>query len=139
MKANIHNKPLLGGGIYTLPDVADILRIPYHKVSRCVKDYWDARLATDVENQYSWTNGKSRAVSFYTLIELFVYIQLTDAGVRTKDVLKAHLELSQLYGTPYPFATPLTSNTSLPKRGPLGIINSNLASFSFTFSLSILS
>lgn len=105
MKANTHNKPLIGGGIYTLPDVADILQIPYHKVSRCVKEYWDARLATDVENQYSWTNGKSRAVSFYTLIELFVYIQLTDAGVKTKDVLKAHLELSELYNTPYPFAT----------------------------------
>lgn len=99
------NKAILGGGIYTLPDIAQIFRLPYHKVSRWVKEYWDKRLAKDLDGQYSWTDGKARAIGFHTLIELFVFMELSKAGVKTKDILKAHEELSNIHNTPFPFAT----------------------------------
>lgn len=101
----LENKPAIGHGIYTLPDIAHILRMPYHKVNRWVKEYWDNRLASDFEGRYSWTDGMARAIGFHTLIELFVFLQLSDSGVRTIEVLKAHTELSKLFKTPYPFAT----------------------------------
>lgn len=105
MNETLENKPALGHGIYTLPDIAHILRIPNYKVNRWVKEYWDKRLASDFEGRYSWTDGMARAIGFHTLIELFVFLQLSDAGVRTVNVLKAHKELSNLFNTHYPFAT----------------------------------
>ena len=104
-KTIFENKPLIGHGIYTMPDIAHILQVPYHKVGRWVKEYWDNRLASDFEGRYSWTDGMARAIGFHTLIELFVFLQLSEAGVRTVEVLKAHTELSKLFNTPYPFAT----------------------------------
>lgn len=105
MFTTLKSKPTLGAGIYTLPDIAHILRIPYHKVSRWVKEYWDNRFASDFEGRYSWTDGKARAIGFHTLIELFVFLQLSDSGVRTKEVLQAHSELARIFSTPFPFAT----------------------------------
>lgn len=104
-KKILENKPSIGHGIYTMPDIAHILRIPYHKVSRWVKEYWDKRLSADFEGRYSWTDGMARAIGFHTLIELFVLLELSNAGVRTTNVLLAHSELSKLFKTPYPFAT----------------------------------
>lgn len=104
MTTTLDSRPKLGGGVYTLPDIASILGIPYHRVARCVKEYWDMRLASDFDGKYSWHDGKSRAVNFHTLIELFVFFQLNEAGVRTPNILKAHTELSRFFSTPYPFA-----------------------------------
>lgn len=94
----------IGEGIYTIPDMARIFNLPTYKVGRWIKDYWDSRLMNDFQNTYSWTDGKSRAVNFHTLIELYIYIQLMDAGVNTRHILKAHQELQQDYRTKYPFA-----------------------------------
>lgn len=105
MTKTFENKAFIGSGIYTLPDIAQIFRLPYYKVSRWIKDYWDKRLAIDFESEYSWTDGMSRAISFHTLIELFVFMQLSQAGVNSRDILKAHRELSKLYKTKFPFAT----------------------------------
>lgn len=105
MKNKKENTATLGLGIYTLPDIAQIFRLPYHKVSRWIKDFWDKRLASDFQESYSWTDGKARAISFHTLIELFVFMELSNAGVKSKEILKAHIELSKLYKTKFPFAT----------------------------------
>ncbi len=105
MVIKFENKGKIGGGIYTLPDIAHIFNIPYYKVSKWVKEYWDVRLANDFENQYSWTDGKARAINFHTLIELFIFMQLSDAGVKTKDILMAHQKLSLINKTKFPFAT----------------------------------
>lgn len=105
MKSTFENKAIIGGGIYTMPDIAQIFRLPYHKVSRWIKEYWDNRLAKDFEGNYSWTDGKARAISFHTLIELYVFMELSNAGVKAKAILQSHKELSKLYKTKFPFAT----------------------------------
>jgi uncharacterized protein (DUF433 family) len=105
MNAILHNGPQLGEGIYTLPDIGQILGIPYHKVHKWIKDYWDTILANDFDHAYSWHDGKSRAVGFHTLIELVVFSQLNEAGIKPRDILKAHKELSNKFNTAFPFAT----------------------------------
>lgn len=95
----------IGTGIYTLPDIGHILGIPYHKVHRWISKYWETELIQDFDSEYSWTDGKSRAVSFHTLIELVVFSQLSEAGLKPKGILNAHKELSKLFKTKFPFAT----------------------------------
>jgi len=105
MNTILHTGPQIGEGIYTLSDIGQILGVPYHKVYRWIKEYWDTKLASDFEGTYSWHDGKSRAIGFHTLIELVVFSQLSDAGIKPKIVLEAHRELSKLFKTPFPFAT----------------------------------
>src|SRR3990172_3100264 len=99
------NKPKIGLGIFTVPDIARILNLKYYKVERILNDYWDNRFANDLGSKYSWTDGKSKAVSFHTLVEFYIFYQFKEAGVTTKSILKAHQELSIWYKTPFPFAT----------------------------------
>ncbi|WP_037318619.1 DUF433 domain-containing protein [Salegentibacter sp. Hel_I_6] len=98
------NKPQLGFGIYTPAEIAQILRLPYYKVNRWIDKYWDGELGHEFEKRYSWKTENSKAVSFHTLVEFYVMMQLADAGVKTRKVLEAHKELSQLYKTHFPFA-----------------------------------
>ncbi len=98
------NKPEIGKGIYTLKDVATILKMPYPKVRRWVRTYWDGRLGKKFQQQYSWERDGSVAVSFHTVVELYVMIQFAEKGVKTQDVLVAHEELSEIFQTPFPFA-----------------------------------
>lgn len=98
------NQPEIGKGIYTLKDVASILKMPYPTVRRWVRTYWDGRLGKKFQKQYSWERDGSVAVSFHTVVELYVMIQFAEKGVKTQDVLIAHEELSQLLKTPFPFA-----------------------------------
>lgn len=98
------NKPEIGKGIYTLKDVATILKMPYPKVRRWVRTYWDGRLGKKFQQQYSWERDGSVAVSFHTVVELYVMIQFAEKGVKTQDVLVAHQELGEIFQTPFPFA-----------------------------------
>jgi len=99
------NKVEIGKGIYTLPDLSRILNLEYHKVRRLLNEYWDKRLSNEFANNYSWTVNKTKAVSFHTLIEFYIFYQLKEVGVSTTKILQAHSELSQIFNTPFPFAT----------------------------------
>ncbi len=102
---DLENRLELGNGIYTMADIAHILRLPYYKVYKWVTKYWDKDLGSDFRDSYSWIiDNNNRAVSFHTLIELYVFIQFSEVGVSTRDILKAHKELSGLFKTPFPFA-----------------------------------
>lgn len=100
----IENKLNIGTGIFTISDISMILRLPYHKVSTWVNKYWDGELGREYENNYSWSVDNSKAVSFHTLIEFYVLYQLAEAGVKTRQVLTAHIELSKVFSTNFPFA-----------------------------------
>jgi uncharacterized protein (DUF433 family) len=78
--------------------------LDYHKVQRLLNEYWDKRLVSDFSEKHSWTIGKSKAVSFHTLVEFYIFYQLKEAGVFTQRILKAHKELSKIFNTPFPFA-----------------------------------
>lgn len=94
----------LGNGIFTTQEIAQILRLPYHKVRKWITQYWDGELGNFYEKNYSWSINNSKAVGFHTLIEFYVMMQFAEAGVKTKEVLKAHKELSVFYKTNFPFA-----------------------------------
>lgn len=102
---DFENQLALNNGIYTMPDIAQILRIPNYKVNRWVKKYWDGRFGKHYEQNYSWTIDLTKAVSFHSLVELYTFYHLSEAGVKTKKILAAHKELSGEFNTPFPFAT----------------------------------
>ena len=98
------NKPEIGKGIYTLRDVATILKMPYNKVHKWIRKYWDGKLGKKFQQQYSWERDGSVAVNFHTVVELYVMIEFAEQGVKTKEVLIAHKDLSEIFQTPFPFA-----------------------------------
>ncbi len=101
---NFENTLAIGNGIYTVPDLANILRLPYSKVNSWLNEYWDGRLGKTFKVKYSWRIDSTRAVGFHTLVEFYVMMQFAEAGVKTTQVLKAHDDLSKSYNTIYPFA-----------------------------------
>lgn len=98
------NRPTLGMGIYTIPDMALIFRLPNWKVNRWVNKIWDEKLGKEYKTKYSWNIDLTRAVNFYTLVELHTFYQLNMAGVKSTKILEAHKILSNQYSTKYPFA-----------------------------------
>lgn len=90
--------------MYTTSEVAQILQLPYYKVHKWINKYWDGDLGKEFEKKYSWDTDNSRAISFHTLVEFYVMMRLTEAGVKTKEILKAHKELTKMYNSAFPFA-----------------------------------
>lgn len=100
----LQTKTIIGQGIYTLPDIAFLLNISYLKVSRWIHSFWDEKFGSKYGDTYTWIVDLTKAVNFYTLIELFTFYRLSEAGVKTRAALKAHHILSEQYNSPYPFA-----------------------------------
>ncbi len=95
----------LGEGIYTVSEVAKLLNLPHQKVHRWISKYWDSDLAQQRLKPYSWRIDRTRAVNFHTLVEMYIFMLLTDAGVAPKRILEAHRWLSKQFNTSYPFAS----------------------------------
>ena len=98
------NQLEIGNGIYTPSEIAKILRVPYAKVFRWITKYWDGELGKEFAERYSWKVENSMAVSFHTLVEFHSLMQFAEAGVKTRQVLEAHKDLSGTYDTAFPFA-----------------------------------
>jgi uncharacterized protein (DUF433 family) len=107
MKDTLQSKPKLGNGIYTVPDMAAILGIPYSKALRWINKFWNDRFGSVYDHSYSWSVDQTKAVNFHTLIELYIFYELSQAGVQSKEILQAHELLSKEYDTYYPFANKL--------------------------------
>jgi uncharacterized protein (DUF433 family) len=105
MNEILQTKPLLGAGIYTVSDIALILGIPYPKAFRLLNSFCGDLVAKKYGFAYSWNVGKSKAVNFHTLIELFTFNQLSKAGVSALELIKTHSILSEQYEMHYPFAS----------------------------------
>lgn len=104
MDIAFQTKPLIGKGIYTIPDIAMILGIPYSKVNRWINSFWNDRFGSNYGESYTWMVDLTKAVNFHTLIELNTFYQLNLAGVSSRKILKVHELLSIQFNTPYPFA-----------------------------------
>lgn len=101
---NFENELQLGRGIYTTSEISQILRLPYEKVHRWMKNYWDRELSDAYKKQYSWKVDNSRAFSFHAFVEFYVMMELSEAGVKPMQVMKAHTDLSAMYDSAFPFA-----------------------------------
>ena len=104
MFETLQTHPLIGTGIYTIPDIAMILRLPYSKINRWVNTFWNDKFGQKYGQKYSWNVELTRAVNFYTLIEIYTFYQLSQSGIVSKEILNAHDILAQQYSTSYPFA-----------------------------------
>ena len=101
----LENDISLGNGIYSIPDLALILRLPSHKIRKWLNDYWDIRFGEQYKGKYSWGEGRNKATNFYTLIEFYVFYQLRELKVSTKTILASHKLMAEQLNTPYPFAS----------------------------------
>jgi|SRR5690625_23035 len=94
----------IGVGVYTVPEISKILRLPYEKVHRWVRIYWEKELGEVYTNEYSWEVEGSRAFNFHAFVEFYVMMEMSEAGVKPRNILKAHAELNKMYQTSFPFA-----------------------------------
>lgn len=94
----------IGYGVYTISDVSKILKLPYQKVHTWINKYWDGILASELNTPYSVDIASIKTINFHALIEFYILFLLGESGVKTRKVLDAHIELSQLFKTKYPFA-----------------------------------
>jgi uncharacterized protein (DUF433 family) len=101
---NFENQLKIGNGIYTIPEISKILRLPNPKVNRWIKQFWDGKIGNEYNQRYSWNIDLTKAVSFHTLIELYSFYQLSSVGVRSNKILEAHSILSKQFSTAFPFA-----------------------------------
>ncbi|TCD19864.1 DUF433 domain-containing protein [Pedobacter psychrodurus] len=104
MESNNLNQQL-GGGIYTIPEVAFILKLPVGKVRRWMTEFWDNKFSKKNSNKYSWGEGRDKATNFYTLIEFYVFYQLRALNISTNRIFKAHQDMAEQLNTAYPFAS----------------------------------
>jgi len=103
----ISNKNQLGLGIYMASDISRILGIPLPKVSRYLNNYWDKKSGQELfKDTYSWSiNNKIKAVNFYVMIELYVFIQLSEMGISKQKIFKTRQQIAKDFNLPYPFAS----------------------------------
>ena len=102
-KENLNQQ--LGKGIYTIPEVAFLLKLPLAKVRRWMTDFWDNKFSEKHNHDYSWGIGTGKATNFFTLIEFYVFYQLRELNVSTIKIFHAHQEMAEQLNTPYPFAS----------------------------------
>lgn len=105
MLSLVKKKPSLGIGLYSIPDVAQILNLETPFVRRWLKEYWGNRFKTGKKNLSFWGTGREKAVHFYTLIEFYVFYQLRKQGLSAQSIAKAHEIIAGELNTQFPFAT----------------------------------
>jgi uncharacterized protein (DUF433 family) len=104
MDAIIKKKPSIGIGLYTIPDVANILNLDRTFVRRWLREYWDNQFKYKGRSYASWGTGREKVVHFFTLIEFYVFYQLRKQGVSAQKIAKSHEIISQELETSFPFA-----------------------------------
>ncbi len=105
MLSIVKKKPSLGIGLYSIPDVAQILNLETPFVRRWLKEYWGNRFKIGKKNLSSWGVGRDKTVHFYTLIEFYVFYQLRKQGLSAQSIAKSHEIIAGELNTQFPFAT----------------------------------
>ena len=110
MKKACQIEPVIGCGVYTVPDVSKILGFSKDRIRRWVSGY--KRTGKGKKYEYKpmidegfWGEGASRAVNFYSLVEMYTFIKLLDLGISVRNIRKAREELKARFDLPYPFAS----------------------------------
>ncbi|HEY4110474.1 DUF433 domain-containing protein [Puia sp.] len=104
MNIAIRKKPSLGIGLFTIPDVANILNLNKILVRRWLKEYWENQFGNKPASFASWGKGREKSVHFYTLIEFYVFFQLRKHGVSAQNIAKSHEIIGQELKISFPFA-----------------------------------
>ncbi|KWV59825.1 hypothetical protein AS156_30335 [Bradyrhizobium macuxiense] len=94
---------LLESGIYTIPEVAELVQAPQEIVRVWVEGHTGKQVAV-IDNQLGRVGGKV-AVSFTNLMELRFVATFASAGVGLREIRKIMDEVKQTLEHPHPFAT----------------------------------
>ncbi len=94
--SHIAEVPKLGEGIYFTNDVAEVLKLPYHRVQYLMNTFWHG---------YTFGEKRNKAVNFFALIEFYTYYHLREKGYTSAFIKKFHKQLSHNLNTDYPFAS----------------------------------
>lgn len=105
METAFANKPTLGKGIFTPAEIARILHLPTSTINRWINTYGDGEFSSGLEHGASWRIDGSKAVDFLTMIEVVVMGTMSEQGVRSREIAKAHKVLANMYKTSHPFAS----------------------------------
>jgi len=98
------SKPdLLEMGIFTIPEVAELVKAPQAKVRIWVEGHTGKQIPV-IDNQLGRVNGKV-AVSFTNLMELRFVATFVSAGVKLRDIRKILDEVKETLEHPHPFST----------------------------------
>jgi uncharacterized protein (DUF433 family) len=90
---------ILGHGVYTLPEAAQLTRLK----PRRVREWFGGQAIGQVFHSDYPTVGGDHAISFHDLLELFVAGQLRDHGVSLQTLRKVHKRLQDDLRTKHPF------------------------------------
>lgn len=101
----LKNKPALGQGIYTPPEISSILKVPQYQIRWYIEAVWDNRFGKQFDATYSWKLRSHRAVNFLVLVEFRVVLDLKNLGLPTRRILNARESIGRDEKAPYPFAT----------------------------------
>lgn len=94
---------LLETGIFTIPEVAELVNAPQANVRVWVEGHTGKQSAV-IENQLGRVDGKV-AVSFTNLMELRFVATFVSAGVGLREIRKIMDEVRETLAHPHPFAT----------------------------------
>lgn len=105
MNLEIKNeKPRLGEGIFSVSDIAGILKIKPTRSRYLINEYLGNKFKKEQNFNYKIQKVKTDTVNFYALIEIFVFDRLRKINVPSKKITKFHNYLSKKFDTKYPFA-----------------------------------
>lgn len=103
MRRHMAQPDLLEAGIYTIPQVAELVNAPQANVRVWVEGH-TGKQDPIIDNQIGRVGGKT-AISFVNLMELRFIATFVKAGVRLQDIRKIMDEVRNLLNHPHPFAT----------------------------------
>ena len=101
----VESKVRSGIGVYSVQDIAAILRLPVRKVRRWLKDYWEGMLKDVYKATFTWGDGKNTSINFYGLIEFYTFYLLRQEGLSVTKIIEAYKAISIFKQTSYPFAS----------------------------------
>lgn len=109
MNAEPRQPDLLGGGIFTVPETAELVEAPQASVRIWVGGK-KGRQQPVIDNQLGLVNGKV-AISFTNLMELRFVARFANAGVRLNEIRSILQEAKDTLAHPHPFATGIVFQT----------------------------
>ncbi|MER8382336.1 DUF433 domain-containing protein [Mesorhizobium sp. M1399] len=109
MTNDTHQPDLLGGGIFTVPETAELVEASQTSVRIWVGGK-KGRQQPVIDNQLGLVNGKV-AVSFTNLMELRFVARFAKAGVRLNEIRSIMQEAKDTLAHPHPFAAGIVFRT----------------------------
>ena len=98
-----YEKVELGKGIYTISDVAYVLKMKKSKVRYWINSYLREKLPEITSHRYNMNPEHGIFINFSSLLELYIFEQLELKGHSRKKILECYEAISINYDTKYPF------------------------------------